>query len=24
MDGDVVIWFWIGTHPEYERLLRQM
>jgi len=22
-DGDVVIWFWIGTHAEYERLLKR-
>jgi hypothetical protein len=24
LDGQDVVWFWIGTHPEYERLLRQM
>jgi len=23
LDGDTVIWFWIGTHDEYERLLRE-
>jgi hypothetical protein len=22
MEGDTVIWFWIGTHSEYERLLK--
>ncbi|BAZ44749.1 hypothetical protein NIES4102_17660 [Chondrocystis sp. NIES-4102] len=21
MDGDTVIWFWIGTHTDYEKLL---
>jgi hypothetical protein len=21
LDGDTVIWFWIGTHAEYDRLL---
>jgi hypothetical protein len=21
LDGDVVIWFWVGSHTEYERLL---
>lgn len=21
-DGDLVVWFWIGTHAEYDRLLR--
>lgn len=20
--GDVIVWFWIGTHAEYDRLLR--
>jgi len=24
VDGDEVVWFWIGTHPEYERLLKQL
>jgi len=24
IEGDVVIWFWIGTHAEYERLLRSL
>lgn len=24
LDGDVVIWFWIGSHREYERLLSQL
>lgn len=23
-EGDVVIWFWIGTHAEYERLLSRL
>jgi hypothetical protein len=23
MDEDTVIWFWIGTHDEYERLLNR-
>ena len=23
-DGDVVIWFWIGTHADYDRLLRAL
>jgi hypothetical protein len=22
-DGDTIIWFWIGTHREYDRLLKQ-
>lgn len=22
-DGNDMVWFWIGAHPEYERLLRQ-
>ncbi len=22
MEGDTVIWYWIGNHDEYERLLR--
>jgi hypothetical protein len=22
--GDVVVWFWIGTHEQYERLIDQM
>ncbi len=21
--GDTVVWFWIGTHDEYERLLKE-
>ena len=21
LDGDEAIWFWIGTHPEYERVV---
>jgi hypothetical protein len=24
LDGDEVLWFWIGSHGEYERLLRQL
>ena len=23
-EGDVVIWFWIGTHTDYERLLSRL
>lgn len=23
-DGDVITWFWIGTHAEYDRLLRNL
>jgi hypothetical protein len=22
--GDTVIWFWIGTHAEYDKLLRHL
>jgi hypothetical protein len=24
VEGDVVVWFWIGTHAEYDRLLRTL
>ncbi len=24
LEGDTVIWFWIGSHAEYDRLLEQM
>jgi hypothetical protein len=24
VDGDVIVWFWIGTHAEYDRLLRTL
>jgi hypothetical protein len=24
LDGDTVIWFWIGAHAEYDRLLAQL
>ncbi|MBX3426729.1 MAG: hypothetical protein KF688_13700 [Pirellulales bacterium] len=24
VDGDEVVWFWIGKHAEYERLLRSL
>jgi hypothetical protein len=24
MDGNDVVWFWIGRHEEYERLLKQL
>jgi hypothetical protein len=24
LDGDTVIWFWIGSHAEYDRLLSQL
>jgi hypothetical protein len=23
MEGDDIVWFWIGKHEEYERLLKQ-
>ena len=23
LEADVVIWFWIGSHDEYERLIKQ-
>jgi mRNA-degrading endonuclease RelE of RelBE toxin-antitoxin system len=24
LDGDTVIWFWIGSHTEYDKLLSQL
>lgn len=24
LEGDTLIWFWIGSHPEYEALLRKL
>ena len=24
MEGDEIVWFWIGKHEEYERLLKQL
>jgi hypothetical protein len=24
MEGDEIVWFWIGKHQEYERLLKQL
>ena len=24
VDGDEVVWFWIGSHADYDRLLRQL
>ena len=24
LDDDVAVWFWIGTHAEYDRLLRAL
>lgn len=24
LDGDAVIWFWVGSHREYEKLLSQL
>jgi hypothetical protein len=24
LDGDTVIWFWIGSHAEYDKLLDQL
>jgi hypothetical protein len=23
-EGDTVVWFWVGTHAEYEQLLRRL
>jgi len=23
-EGDAIVWFWIGSHDDYERLLRQL
>ncbi len=24
LEGDLVVWFWIGSHADYEQLLRQL
>lgn len=24
LDGDAIIWFWIGSHAEYDKLLAQL
>ena len=24
LEGDIAVWFWIGPHAEYEKLLRKM
>jgi len=24
LDGDTVVWFWIGSHADYDRLLKQL
>jgi hypothetical protein len=24
LDGDTVVWFWIGSHAEYDLLLKQL
>ncbi|PSB11291.1 hypothetical protein C7B76_23425 [filamentous cyanobacterium CCP2] len=24
LEGDTVIWFWVGSHAEYDRLLEQL
>jgi hypothetical protein len=24
LEGDIIIWFWIGSHTDYERLLSQL
>jgi hypothetical protein len=24
VEGDTVVWFWIGSHADYDRLLRQL
>ncbi|MEL7054258.1 MAG: hypothetical protein AAGM45_21095 [Cyanobacteria bacterium J06588_5] len=23
-DGDTIVWFWVGTHAEYDKILSQM
>ena len=23
-DGNAIVWFWIGSHPEYERLIKNL
>jgi hypothetical protein len=23
-DGDLIVWFWIGTHADYDQLLRRL
>jgi hypothetical protein len=24
LDGNTIVWFWIGSHEEYDRLLKQL
>jgi len=24
LEGEVIVWFWIGTHAEYDQLLRAL
>lgn len=24
VEGDTIIWFWVGSHSEYERLLKKL
>lgn len=24
MDGEVIVWFWIGSHADYDELLKRM
>jgi hypothetical protein len=24
LDGDTVVWFWIGSHADYDKLLKQL
>ena len=24
LDGDTIIWFWIGSHADYDKLLKQL
>ncbi len=24
LEGDAILWFWVGTHDEYERLLKDL
>jgi hypothetical protein len=24
LEGDIVVWFWVGSHADYDQMLRQM
>jgi hypothetical protein len=24
LDGDTIVWFWIGSHADYDKLLKQL